>query len=164
MFPVLLPSALSASATIEPREVLGRVPQVVEANLGDCQFRRRRMRINKLIAGTYVALFLTLGLSLHFRTPVISPRLADSRNRKRSCGAAYDTTHVYVAPEDFNRFVASLLATFGGKTSKQGVFTVTPTPSSTMSQLVLTPAGRCPCLASRRPSRIHSAWSVQAIW
>src|SRR5262245_60907350 len=56
-------------------------------------------------------------------------------------GAQYDTTHVYVAPEDFNRFVASLIATFGGTTSKQGVFTVTPTPSSTMSQLVLTPAG-----------------------
>ena len=26
----------------------------------------------------------------------------------------YDTTHVYVAPEDFDRFVASLVATFGG--------------------------------------------------
>jgi hypothetical protein len=50
-------------------------------------------------------------------------------------GPQYDTTHVYVAPEDFDRFVASLLATFSGTTSKQGVFTVTPTPSSTMSQL-----------------------------
>jgi len=53
----------------------------------------------------------------------------------------YDTTHVYVAPQDFDRFVSSLLATFGGTATKQGVFTVTPTPSSTMSQLVLTPAG-----------------------
>src|ERR1700727_59330 len=53
----------------------------------------------------------------------------------------YDTTHVYVAPENFDRFVTSLLATFGGTTTKQGVFTVTPTPSSTMSQLVLTPVG-----------------------
>lgn len=53
----------------------------------------------------------------------------------------YDTTHVYVAPKDFDRFVASFIATFGGTTTKQGVFTVTPTPSSTMSQLVLTPAG-----------------------
>ncbi len=56
-------------------------------------------------------------------------------------GPQYDTTHVYVAPQDFDRFVASLLATFGGTTSKQGVFTVTPTPSKTMSQLVLTPVG-----------------------
>jgi len=53
----------------------------------------------------------------------------------------YDTTHVYVAPEDFDRFVASLIATFGGTTAKQGIFTVTPTASSTISQLVLTPAG-----------------------
>src|ERR1700761_65641 len=53
----------------------------------------------------------------------------------------YDTTHVYVAPEDFDKFVVSLVATFGGKATKQGVFTVTPTPSLTMSQLVLTPAG-----------------------
>jgi hypothetical protein len=53
----------------------------------------------------------------------------------------YDTTHVYVAPEDFDRFVASLIATFGGTTTKRGAFTVTPTQSSTMSQLVLTPVG-----------------------
>jgi hypothetical protein len=56
-------------------------------------------------------------------------------------GAQYDTTHVYVAPADFDTFVASLVATFGGTTSKKGVFTVTPTPSETMSQLVLTPVG-----------------------
>src|SRR5207244_8983149 len=53
----------------------------------------------------------------------------------------YDTTHVYVAPKDFDRLVASVLATFGGTTSKQVVTTVTPTPSSTISQLILTPVG-----------------------
>jgi hypothetical protein len=26
----------------------------------------------------------------------------------------YSTTHVYIAPADFDRFVASILATFGG--------------------------------------------------
>ncbi len=56
-------------------------------------------------------------------------------------GPQYDTTHVYVAPTEFDRFVASLVATFGGAASKKGVFTVTPTPSKTMSQLVLTPVG-----------------------
>lgn len=56
-------------------------------------------------------------------------------------GAQYDSTHVYVAPQDFDRFVASVVATFGGSASKQGVFTVTPTPSSTISQIVLTPVG-----------------------
>ena len=34
-------------------------------------------------------------------------------------GAQYDTTHVYVQPEDFDKFVASLLATFGGTATKQ---------------------------------------------
>src|SRR5580658_7723972 len=66
-------------------------------------------------------------------------------------GPQYDTTHVYVKPEDFDRFVSSLLATFGGTTSKQGVFTVTPTPSSTMSQLVLTPVGTVSVFGFKTP-------------
>lgn len=66
-------------------------------------------------------------------------------------GPQYDTTHVYVAPEDFTRFVASLLATFGGSTSKEGVFTVTPTPSKTMSQLVLTPVGTLSVFGFKTP-------------
>ena len=36
-------------------------------------------------------------------------------------GPQYDSTHVYVAPEDFDRFVASVLAVFGGTASKKGV-------------------------------------------
>jgi hypothetical protein len=66
-------------------------------------------------------------------------------------GPQYDTTHVYVAPEDFDRFVASLLATFGGTTTKQGVFDVTPTPSSTISQLVLTPVGSLSIFGFKTP-------------
>jgi predicted enzyme related to lactoylglutathione lyase len=58
-----------------------------------------------------------------------------------SVGPQYDSTHVYVAPADFDRFIASFVATFGGTTSKQGVFQVTPTPSQTMSQVVLSPVG-----------------------
>ena len=66
-------------------------------------------------------------------------------------GPQYDTAHVYVAPEDFNRFVSSLIATFGGTTSKEGVFTVTPTASSTMSQLVLTPVGSISVFGFKTP-------------
>ena len=66
-------------------------------------------------------------------------------------GPQYDTTHVYVRPEDFDGFVASLLATFGGTAAKQGVFTVTPTPSQTMSQLVLTPAGTLSVFGFKTP-------------
>lgn len=53
----------------------------------------------------------------------------------------YGSTHVYVAPEDVDRFAASFVATFGGQSTKQVVATVTPTPSSTTSQLLQTPAG-----------------------
>ena len=63
----------------------------------------------------------------------------------------YDTTHVYVAAEDFDRFVKSFLDTFGGTTTPQGVFTVTPTPSKTMSQLVLTPVGTLSVFGFKTP-------------
>jgi hypothetical protein len=53
----------------------------------------------------------------------------------------YGTTHVYVAPEDVDRFASSFLATFGGQSTAQVVTTVTPTPSSTTSQLLQTPVG-----------------------
>jgi len=66
-------------------------------------------------------------------------------------GPQYDTTHVYVAPADFDRFVASLLATFGGTATKEGVFQVTPTPSQTMSQLVLTPVGTLSVFGFKTP-------------
>ena len=76
---------------------------------------------------------------------------ADPATPAVAVGPQYDTTHVYVAPEDFDRFVASLTATFGGTTTKQGVFTVTPTPSLTMSQLVLTPAGTLSVFGFKTP-------------
>jgi predicted enzyme related to lactoylglutathione lyase len=53
----------------------------------------------------------------------------------------YDTTHVYVAPPDVDRFVAAFLGTFGGKSTKQVIVTVTPTASTTRSQLLQTPVG-----------------------
>lgn len=56
-------------------------------------------------------------------------------------GPQYDSTHVYINPDDFGRFVSSVVATFGGTTSKQVVTTVTPTASSTISQIILTPSG-----------------------
>src|SRR5229473_7164576 len=56
-------------------------------------------------------------------------------------GSQYDSTHVYIAPGDFDRFVSSVLATFGGTASKKVVTHVTPTSSSTFSQLILTPVG-----------------------
>jgi predicted enzyme related to lactoylglutathione lyase len=79
------------------------------------------------------------------------PARAGATAPNLAIGPQYDTTHVYVAPQDFDRFVASLLATFGGTSTKQGVFTVTPTPSSTMSQLVLTPVGTLSVFGFKTP-------------
>src|ERR1700693_1081344 len=115
------------------------------------------MRFNKIIVGRCVvvscaALVLTLGLavgSLHVSAFAQSPQTAETVSV--AVGPQYDTTHVYVAPEDFDRFVASLIATFGGTTTKQGVFTVTPTQSSTMSQLVLTPVGTVSVFGFKTP-------------
>ena len=66
-------------------------------------------------------------------------------------GPQYDTTHVYVAPADVDHFVASFLATFGGQSTKQVVVTVTPTPSSTTSQLLQTPVGTVSLFGFKTP-------------
>jgi hypothetical protein len=58
-----------------------------------------------------------------------------------SVGPEYDTTHIYVAPSDFDSFVSCVLATFGGSAHPKASVTVTPTPSKTFNQAVLTPAG-----------------------
>jgi predicted enzyme related to lactoylglutathione lyase len=63
----------------------------------------------------------------------------------------YDTTHVYMAPDDVDKFVSSFLATFGGKSTKQVVATVTPTPSSTTSQLLQTPVGTVSLFGFKTP-------------
>ena len=56
-------------------------------------------------------------------------------------GPQYDTTHIYVAEADFDPFIRSFVATFGGRPNPGGVFQVTPTTSRTRSQVVITPAG-----------------------
>lgn len=66
-------------------------------------------------------------------------------------GSQYDTTHVYVAPADVDAFVDSFLATFGGQSTKQGIATVTPTPSSTSTQLLQTPVGTVSLFGFRTP-------------
>jgi predicted enzyme related to lactoylglutathione lyase len=65
--------------------------------------------------------------------PAASPSLA--------VGPQYDTTHVYVAPGEFDRFSDALVATFGGTKSQAAEINITPTPSETMWQAVFTPVG-----------------------
>ena len=63
----------------------------------------------------------------------------------------YDTSHVYVAPQDLNRFIAGFLATFGGASTKQFTVTVTPTRSLTTSQLLQTPVGTVSLFGFKTP-------------
>ena len=85
-------------------------------------------------------------------TPIAAPVVAKpATTADYSVGAQYDTTHVYVPEGQFDAFVTSFVATFGGKTSKQGEFQVTPTPSLTKSQLALTPAGTVSVFGFKTP-------------
>jgi hypothetical protein len=110
------------------------------------------MRLNKIPAGTTIAIILMIAFASESHH---SGNLALGAEATGTVGVAvgpqYDTTHVYVAPQDFDRFVASFVATFGGTTTNQGIFTVTPTPSSTMSQLVLTPVGTISVFGFKTP-------------
>jgi hypothetical protein len=110
------------------------------------------MRLNRILSGTCVVMLLTIGVSSRLQHCTTFAQSAQTaKTASVAVGPQYDTTHVYVAPQDFDRFVASLIATFGGTTSKRGVFTVTPTPSSTMSQLVLTPVGTISVFGFKTP-------------
>jgi hypothetical protein len=66
-------------------------------------------------------------------------------------GPQYDSTHVYVAPEDLDRFVASFVGTFGGTASKAAVTSVTPTPSETVLRFILSPVGTLSVFAFKTP-------------
>jgi predicted enzyme related to lactoylglutathione lyase len=116
------------------------------SNLGEA------MRLNKILAGTSIAILLTIGFACELRySSTFAESLQTAKTADVAVGPQYDSTHVYVAPQNFDRFVASLTATFGGTTTKQGVFTVTPTPSTTMSQLVMTPVGTISVFGFKTP-------------
>jgi len=109
------------------------------------------MRLKKILAGI-AAIFLTIAFTCESRYfSTFAQAVQTTPSPSVAVAPQYDTTHVYVAPQDFDRFVASLIATFGGTTTRQGVFTVTPTPSSTMSQLVMTPAGTVSVFGFKTP-------------
>jgi hypothetical protein len=81
-----------------------------------------------------------------------APSIGRSQDTKEvGVGAQYDSTHVYVSPKDLDAFVASIVATFGGKASKRVVTNVLPVPASTLSQYVATPARMLSVFAFETP-------------
>jgi hypothetical protein len=100
------------------------------------------MRLNKILGATAFAILLTAGIASQCLLPIAFAQGAQAAATANvAVGPEYGTTHVYVEPKDFDQFVAALLATFGGSSSKPAIMTVTPTPSSTMWQAVRTPVG-----------------------
>lgn len=103
------------------------------------------MRISMLLATLTVAGSLSAAISN-----------ADAAGVKNAAGpfavgAQYDTTHVYVDPAKVDDFVASFVGAFGGQSTKQVVVTVTPTPSTTTSQLIQTPVGTVSLFGFKTP-------------
>lgn len=94
---------------------------------------------------------MLVGTNVAFVPQVLAKTTTSVKAEAPGVAPQYDTTHVYVNPEDFDKFTDSLVATFGGTKSKQGVFQVTPTPSQTMSQLVLTPVGTVSVFGFKTP-------------
>jgi predicted enzyme related to lactoylglutathione lyase len=99
----------------------------------------------------YSALFSTAAL-------LLSPTFCATASAKESpsipavsVGPQYDTTHVYIAPGDFDAFVNSFTGTFGGKPSARGTFNVLPVPSNTEGQYVWTPVGTLSTFAFLTP-------------
>ncbi|MFF8374294.1 glyoxalase [Streptomyces lydicus] len=87
-----------------------------------------------------------------------APSSAQSRNTPAplpdvptAVGPQYDTTHVYVTPGAMDAFVTCWEATFGGTHTAKVVTHVTPTPSTTVSELVLSPVGTLSVFDFRTP-------------
>lgn len=101
------------------------------------------MRIESFVLAAALGFGAALAVPAAARNTPATPEVA--------VGPQYDTTHVYVAPADVDRFAASFLATFGGQSTRQVVVQVTPTPSSTSSQLLQTPVGTVSLFGFRTP-------------
>ncbi len=93
----------------------------------------------------------TVGFLIALSLAPIEAALARASHAQVGVGAQYDTSHVYVDPDKVDAFVASFLGTFGGTSTKQVVATVTPTTSSTTSQLLQTPVGTVSLFGFKTP-------------
>jgi len=110
--------------------------------------------------------FLTIGFecqSRYFST--FAQSVQTTKNGGRGCRPAV-RHHACLRCSHGTLTVLSrgLIATFGGTTSKQGVFTVnSDSQQAPLSQLVMTPVGTVSVFRiQRRRFRIHSGWSAPA--
>src|ERR1700691_6734126 len=112
------------------------------------------MRREKLTAISLFRLASAIALSIAFLKPASYASDAKARPATGTAiavGPQYGTTHVYVAHADFDALVNSFVATFGGKPTKRIVANVTPVPSRTEQQAVLSPVGGLSIFAYQTP-------------
>jgi predicted enzyme related to lactoylglutathione lyase len=93
----------------------------------------------------------TIGLLVTLAVMPIETALARSAHPQVGVGSQYDTSHVYVDPDKVDVFISSFLGTFGGASTKQAVATLTPTQSSTTTQLLQTPVGTVSLFGFKTP-------------
>src|SRR5208282_294408 len=109
--------------------------------------RENRTRVLRVCGAVVLAIAF-----LHpFAAFASNPKAQPSNRGAVAVGPEYDTTHVYVAPENIDALVNSFVATFGGSSLKRSVANVTPVSSSTELQAVLTPVGVISVFAYQTP-------------
>jgi hypothetical protein len=97
------------------------------------------------------AIVLAAFLLCTFTVPASGGESAPAGGAGVAVGPQYDGTHVYLASHDFDAFVSSVVATFGGKPSSRIVTNVLPVPSSAEFQYIWTPAGPLSVFAFQTP-------------
>ena len=96
-------------------------------------------------------MLLAVCLLLPVEASLTSAQSTSGHKADVAVGAQYDSTHVYVAPEDLDSFINSFLATFGGSASPRSVVNVLPVPSSTEFRYVWSPVGTLSVFAFQTP-------------
>ncbi|MBL1093347.1 MULTISPECIES: glyoxalase [Streptomyces] len=111
------------------------------------------MKKRKAMVRLLPALLLVVGVGGFAAPSSAQSRHAPARipAATTAVGPQYDTTHVYVTPGAMDAFVTCWEATFGGTHTAKVVTQVTPTPSTTVSELVLSPVGTLSVFDFRTP-------------
>ena len=110
--------------------------------------------LNRKRAPTFPFVLATVLAALLSFLTAASPacaQAAPASDTSVAVGAQYDSTHVYVSPNDMDAFVKSFAATFGGQPSQRSVTNVLPVPSSTEFQYLWTSVGTLSVFAFQTP-------------
>jgi len=109
---------------------------------------RHRACAIRFRAGLVLAVSLMLLLSRSAAGGQTAPIAGDAGV---AVGPQYDSTHVYLAAADFDAFVASLVAAFGGQPTKRNLAHPQPVPSSAEMQALMSPVGLLSIFAFQTP-------------